>query len=65
VRFVGVEVTVFAASTPGCDSFLNFAHRACWASAIFCREAADMILIGWFAFRDVDEPFRDSIAEIV
>jgi hypothetical protein len=61
VRLAGAEpVTAFA----GCDPFRAFAHRARCACAIFRREAADTIRIGWLAFRDAPEPFNDSITEI-
>jgi hypothetical protein len=63
VRLTGAEPVVFA-SAIGCDSFRALAHLALCACAIFRREAADMIRVGWFAFRDVPEPFNDSITEI-
>jgi hypothetical protein len=62
VRLAGIDPFVFAAT--GCDPFRTFIHLAFCASAIFRREAADIILFGWFVFRDVAEPFNDSIAEI-
>jgi hypothetical protein len=62
VRFTGAEEVVFAAA--GCDPFRAFAHRAFCASAIFRREAADMIRFGWLVLRDVPEPFNDSMTEI-
>jgi hypothetical protein len=72
VRFTGAELVVFATPTPaGFDSFRIFAHRACCASAIFRREAADtfrvgadVIRVGWLVARDAPEPFNDSITEI-
>ncbi len=62
IRFPGAEKVVFAAA--GCDPFRALAHLAFCASAIFRREAADMIRLGWFVFRDVPEPFNDSMTEI-
>jgi hypothetical protein len=53
---------VFAAN--GCDPLPALAHLALCAAAIFRREAAEMIRVGWFLFRDVSEPFNDSITEI-
>jgi hypothetical protein len=72
VRFTGTEPDVFVAlNTTGCDSFLALAHLALCAHAIFRREAGeiirlgvDVILVGWFACRDVPAPFNDSTAEI-
>jgi len=64
VRFTGAESVGFATGTAGCNSFRALAHLALCACAIFRREAADMIRVGWFAFRDVPEPFNDSITEI-
>jgi hypothetical protein len=63
VRFTGAGLVVFASSI-GCDSFRTFAHLALCAWAIFLREAADMIRVGWFALLDTPEPFNDSITEI-
>ena len=62
VRFTGAEDFVFA--VPGCDPFRAFAHLAFCASAILRRDAADMIRFGWFVFRNVPEPFNDSMTEI-
>ena len=49
----------------------NFAHRARCASAIFRREAAeiirvgaDVIPVGWFTFLDAPAPFNDTSSEI-
>jgi hypothetical protein len=63
VRFVGAEAVVFAVAT-GSDSFRALAHLALCACAILRREAADITLVGGFAFRIVAEPFSDSITEI-
>jgi hypothetical protein len=63
VRFGRTKPVVFAGSV-GCDSFRALAHLALCACAILCREAADMIRVGWFAFRDAPELFNDSITEI-
>ena len=41
-----------------------FAQRAFCASAIFRREAADIIRFGRLVATVVPEPFKDSIAEI-
>ena len=62
MRFTGTEPVVFAAA--GCDPFRTLIHRAFCAAAIFRREAAEIIRLGWFVFRDVPEPLNDSIAEI-
>ena len=62
VRFTGAEPDVFAAVAE-CDPFPALAHRAFCASAIFRREAADIIRFG-LVFRDVAEPFNDSINEM-
>ena len=43
---------------------LILAHLALCACAIFRREAAEIIRLGWFPFRGVSEPFSDSIIEI-
>jgi hypothetical protein len=43
---------------------LTFAHLALCGSAIFRREAAEIIRFAWLALRRVSEPFNDSIAEI-
>jgi hypothetical protein len=64
VRFIAPEPFVFAAAVTGCDSLPALAHLAFCACAIFRREAADIIRFGWFVFRDVPEPFNDSITEI-
>jgi len=63
VRFTGAEPVVFAVAT-GFDSLRAFAHLALCARAILRREAADIIRVGWFAFRVLAEPFNDSITEI-
>jgi hypothetical protein len=63
VRFTGAGFVVFA-SVIGCDSLRALAHLARCACAIFRREAADMIRVGWFACCTVPEPFSDSITEI-
>jgi len=60
----GAEVAIFIAVTAGFDSFRTFAHLALCASAIFRREAADMIRFGWTAFPALPLPFNDSITEI-
>ena len=54
-----------AAATAGRDSFRAFAHLTFCASAIFRREAADIIRVPWLAFPVGPEPSNDSIAEIV
>jgi hypothetical protein len=42
------------------------AHRAFCASAIFRREAADMIRFGWVALLDTARvPFKDSIPAMI
>ena len=64
VRLAGAVLVVFAAPAAGCDPFRAFAHRARCARAIFRREAAEIIRFGWSVFRDVPEPFNDSITEI-
>ncbi len=64
VRFTGAEPVAFAAPAAGCDPLAALAHLVLCACAIFRREAADMIRVGWLPFRDVPEPFSDSIAEI-
>jgi hypothetical protein len=64
VRFMGAELVVFAASADVCDAFPALAHLAFCANAIFRREAAEIIRLGWFAFWDAPEPFNDSITEI-
>ena len=64
VRFTGAEPVVFAGVTTGCNAFLALAHLAFCAWAILRREAADMIRVGGFAFRDAPDPFNDSITEI-
>jgi hypothetical protein len=64
VRFTGAEAVVFVAPITGCDSFRARAHLAFCALAIFRREAADMVRVGWFAVRDAAEPFNDSTTEI-
>ena len=64
VRFTGVEPVVFAAAATGFGPLRIFAHLAFCASAIFRREAAEIIRFGWVVVRDVPEPFNDSITEI-
>jgi hypothetical protein len=64
VRFTGAEAAVFAIATTGCDVSLALAQRALCACAIFRREAADMIRVGWFVCPNVPDPFNDSITEI-
>jgi hypothetical protein len=64
VRLAGTDPLVFAAAATGCDPFRTFIHLAFCACAIFRREAADITRFGWFVFRDVPEPFNDSITEI-
>jgi hypothetical protein len=64
VRFTGAEPVVFAAPNAGCDPFRALAHLAFCASAIFRREAAEIIRFGWFVLRGVPEPFNDSITVI-
>ena len=63
-RFTGAEPVVFAAPAAGCDSLPALAHLALCASAIFRREAAEIIRFGWLVLRNVPEPFNDSITEI-
>jgi hypothetical protein len=63
MRFAVDEELVFAATTTGFIFFPALAHLAFWASAIFRREAAEMIRFG-FALADIPEPFSDSITEI-
>jgi hypothetical protein len=62
VGFAGAEAVILAAA--GFDPFRAFAHLAFCASAIFRREAADIIRFGCLVLRDVPEPFNDSITEI-
>jgi hypothetical protein len=64
VRFTDAEELGFAAPAAGFAPFLIFAHRAFCASAIFLREAAEIIRFGWVVVRDVPEPFSESITEI-
>jgi len=64
VRFTAAEPVVFATPTAGCGPFLIFAHLAFCARTIFRREAAEIIRVACFPFRDVPEPFSDSITEI-
>ena len=72
VRFTGAEAVVFA-SAIGFDVPRIFAHRAFCASAIFRRDAAEIIRVGAGGEVDADvipvdrdaaEPFNDSITEI-
>lgn len=63
VRLAGAELDVFPANAD-CDCLRMPAHRAFCARAIFRREAADTIRVGWFDLRDAPVPFKDSIAEI-
>jgi hypothetical protein len=63
VRFTGADFVALAIDTTGCDSLRALAHLALCACAIFRREAADTIRVG-FARRDAPEPFNDSITEI-
>ena len=62
VRLAGAGPVVFAA---GWRPFRTFAHLAFCALAIFRREAAEIIRVACFPFRDVREPFSDSITEIL
>jgi hypothetical protein len=62
VRFTGAD-PVFAVATTGYDSFGARAHLALCACAILRREAADIIRVGWFAFRVAADPFNDSMTE--
>jgi len=48
VCFTGSEPAVFAIATTGRDASLALAHLARCACAIFRREAADIIRVGWF-----------------
>jgi hypothetical protein len=65
VRLTGV-VLVFASAATGCDCFRTLAHRAFCASAIFRREAMDMIRFGWGVLLGAAPvPFKDSIPEII
>lgn len=64
VCFTGVETLGVAVGAAGWDSFRALAHLAFCACAIFRREAADMIRVGWFALAAATEPFNDSITEI-
>jgi|HubBroStandDraft_1064217.scaffolds.fasta_scaffold42715_2 hypothetical protein len=61
VRFAGAETNI------GCDCFRMLAHRAFCASAIFRREAADIIRFGWIVLLGITPPapFKDSIPEII
>jgi hypothetical protein len=63
VRLAGAELGVFPADAD-CDCFRNPAHRAFCASAIFRREATEIIRFGRLVSPVVPEPFKDSIAEI-
>jgi hypothetical protein len=64
VRFAGVAEANFVAPAADCGPFRTFAHLAFCASAIFRREAAEIIRFGWFGLRDDPNPFNDSITEI-
>jgi len=64
VCFTGAESVGVAVGAAGCDSFRALAHLAFCACAIFRRDAADMIRVGWFVFAAATEPFNDSITEI-
>jgi hypothetical protein len=60
-----LEPTPFSLSPQtGYDSFRARAHLALCACAILRREAADIIRVGWFAFRVAADPFNDSMTEI-
>lgn len=70
MRFAGAELVALDAAIGG-DSFRIFAHLACCARAILRREAADtfrlgadVIPVGWFAWRVVPVPLSDSITAI-
>lgn len=63
VRFAGVDLN-FVAPTVDRGPLRTFAHLAFCASAIFRREAAEIIRFGWFGLPDVPEPFSDLITEI-
>jgi hypothetical protein len=66
VRLALAEPVVFAAATTGCDPFRMLAHRAFCASAIFRREAAEIIRFGWIDLLGAAPvPFKDSIPEII
>ena len=64
VRFAGEEPVVFVTSFAALGRLRSFAHRALCASAIFRREAAEIIRFGWLVGRDDPEPFNDSITVI-
>jgi hypothetical protein len=61
VCLAGAEPVVFAT---GSGPFRTSAHLAFCALAIFRREATEIIRVTCFPFRDVWEPFSDSITEI-
>jgi hypothetical protein len=58
------DAAALLAVSMGCGPFRARAHLALCASAIFRRDAADMILVGTFAVFDVPVPFSDSSTEI-
>jgi hypothetical protein len=58
VRFTVADPVVFAAAAE-CEPFRARAHLAFCASAIFRREAADIVRFGWFTFRDALEAPND------
>jgi hypothetical protein len=63
VRFAGDEL-LFAVPATGFTSLASFAHLAFCASAIFRRDASEIIRFGLVALPDVPEPFKDSITDI-
>jgi hypothetical protein len=64
LRLAGAEPAVFAAADTDCDPFRTLAHLARCAIAIFLREAADMMRLGWVDWGETPIPFKDSIPEI-
>lgn len=64
VRLAGAELVVFPAAIDR-ERPRILAHRAFCASAIFRREAADIIRFGRLVSPVVPAPFKDSIPEII
>jgi hypothetical protein len=58
VRFAGADAVVLAATNAGFDPSRARAHLAFCACAIFRREAADTIRLGWVALVYELPPFN-------
>jgi hypothetical protein len=65
VRLAGVAPVAFATAPAGCDCLRALAHRAFCASAIFRRDAAEIIRIGCLGLCNTAVPFKDSIPEMI